>query len=325
MYSNIPWILGWICLSKASNLGILLLGAVLVGFSNGFNCTAIVVHTTETMEPRLRGLVLTINNSIGFNTGIFLSHVMGIYFSWQDALLLSATIPLLALLCTYFVVESPNWLLFKGRVEEARQNFFDLRGMTPDSKEEFDILLSKRTANANRDKRGIVRNIFCREFWLPLAIITLATTVVIGSGIDVIAYYAIDVLIRISQKINVEASLLTIDMFRIVAGIVSCFLMKIALRRTLYFCSVIGALISLIATILALTCGLGFSPIIITACLCSYIATVNLGMIPVCWALIGEVCITFTDRLLAITLFKLLHFDYRFFHNLSEILGVELF
>ncbi len=329
VYSNIPWILGWLYLSKATNLGMLLLGSALVGFSNGFNETAFVVHTTETMEPRLRGVILTIGNNIGVNTGIFLSHIMGMCLSWQEALLLSAIVPLLGLLCTYFVLESPLWLLFKGRVEEARNIFFDLRGVTPKSKEEFHILLSKQIAYASCNEIGIVQKIFCREFWLPLVIITLVITVWVGSGTEIITYYAIDVLSRMSQEMSTVASLLVIDLFGIVSAGVSCFLMKIALRRTLFFYSVIGALISLIATIFALTCDLGFSHILITVCLCSYIVTMNLGITPVSLALIGEVCIIFVGwlRVKKLTesngVYICLHSDYRFFHNLPEILGVQ--
>lgn len=293
LYSNIPWILGWILLSVSTNLTMFLVGTAFVGFSSGINMNACIVYLTEMSEPRLRGFFLALNNSLGYSGGVLISHLLGVVFSWQNTLRISALVPTLCLLFAKFIPESPYWLIQQNRPEEASVNFFWLRGETSESKDELNAILSKEDANVPVSYASLSKNICSKMFFVPFAIVAIIVTALIGSGIDLIVYYAVDLLSSMSDDLETKSSLLTIDLFRLIAGVISCVFVKFSSRRRMYFLSSFSAAVSLI--IIAITLKWSSSNTVLVICLCAYISILKLGLIPVSWSMIAEVSMHVLD------------------------------
>lgn len=128
MWLNVPWLIGWVCLSLADSLWILLVGCFIIGFVSGFYSNLATIYIIEMPEPNFRGFFAALN-AVSYAVGIFLQSIIGVVFEWQTALRVSTVVPVLSFMAAFYTPESPNWLVlhryvkFKKRVESEKYNF----------------------------------------------------------------------------------------------------------------------------------------------------------------------------------------------------------
>ncbi|CAG8961484.1 hypothetical protein HYFRA_00013937 [Hymenoscyphus fraxineus] len=114
--------------------GVLYLGRLVLGASNGFLTTFSNIYTSEISPAHLRGVM------VGFfafwvNVGSIVGAVVNYYFStvldkrcFLVPLGLLYIVPTILGIGLFFVPESPRWLLYRGRREEGRSSLTRLRG-----------------------------------------------------------------------------------------------------------------------------------------------------------------------------------------------------
>lgn len=130
MAACLPCIFGWLAICFAYNLELILFGRFLTGLSVGLLGPPTGVYMSETSEPKFRGFLLAfISFAIAF--GIFLSHLLGTFWTWQSTALFSSFFPIICLVFMYFAPESPTFLAKKGKIEEATKAFYWCRGEQP--------------------------------------------------------------------------------------------------------------------------------------------------------------------------------------------------
>ncbi len=285
-YCTIPWIIGWLTLSTAQNFWTIFFGSGLVGFSSGVSSSVVLVYDVEVAEPKLRGFFASFLN-IFFTGGILIGHFLGTLFFWRTSLALYAIFPTVALIFSFSIPESPNWLIIEGRIDEARENFFWLRGVSPESRNEYSILLEKRHENARKHERGVIKNLLSKKVVEPFFIMTLMFLVSIGSGIYILIYYALDILKTASKTMNSENVLMLINVARVVSGALSSLIIKKLRRKRLYFSSALFTLLFLIGIIASLHYQLPDELLILNFCL--YVSAASLGIDPIPWIMIAEV------------------------------------
>ncbi len=286
MSANIPWIIGWMTLSMASEFWTFFFGSALVGLSQGLCGCAVYVYAVEAAEPRLRGF-FTMLTSMFYTVGIFVGHFLGIVFPWRISLGLYSFFPILSLLFGFFLTESPNWLMTEGRVSEAKESFFLLRGINPDSQREFAVLMDKCAENITKNWRCIIKNVLSATFFRPFSVLLVMMVISIGSGTDILIYYGIDILNRMLKTLDSEKVLRLINTVRILTGVLATFLIKKLKRKLLFFLSTFSTLFFLIAIIVSINYKLWDKLIILNICL--YIGAANLGIMLIPWIMIAEV------------------------------------
>lgn len=286
-FLNLFWILGWPCISFLSlNIWTLLIGFLLLGFAAGMNSSVCTIYVTETCEPRLRGLFMGILSAT-VAIGILFSHVIGILFSWRMAIGLSTLVPTIAFVLSIFSVESPVWLIFKGKTKKAEEIFHWLRNNAPESESELTTLLNKRTENVNQYHRSILKNISSLKFLKQFVTVAIMFTVQQGSGVNIIAFYAVQILQNMSYNLNVYTCTIIIDVLRLIATITACFVIKAFNRRTLYFSSSFCTILGLISIVVITKYNLSTIALIIS--LNFYIISLHMGVVQLAWALNAEV------------------------------------
>ena len=82
--------------------------------------------TSEIASPELRGIIASLPAVFGV-AGILCTYILGTFMDWRTMTLVELVIPV-SYLSMLFHVESPVWLLQKGKIDIARKAIKSLRG-----------------------------------------------------------------------------------------------------------------------------------------------------------------------------------------------------
>jgi len=191
MLACLPYILGWVAASLASNHYILYLSRILVGVSNGIVSTSI--FTVEICSPELRG-TFSMLESVLRCVGSLLIISLGTQLRWWQISSLCPIVPILALVLSLLVPESPVFSIKKGKLDEAEQSLLKVFGPDYDAKQDV-INISDNLQHLRRNKQrksDYMRNIRSYpEVYKPFLIIVFLSVVQQFSGVSVIRAYSV--------------------------------------------------------------------------------------------------------------------------------------
>nr|XP_018911771.1 PREDICTED: facilitated trehalose transporter Tret1-like [Bemisia tabaci] len=140
---NIPFLCSWLLLYHAESVLALYIAFITMGLCAGFCEAPLHSYCGEIAEPRLRGTLSTLCVAATILGAVFM-YLLGYFFEWRMAALISSGVPVITFLLTTQIPESPTFLLMRGKTEEARKALCWLRGWAdPDEvKEEFQALIN---------------------------------------------------------------------------------------------------------------------------------------------------------------------------------------
>ncbi|KAB0798767.1 hypothetical protein PPYR_06647 [Photinus pyralis] len=129
-------ILIWTCLPVCASLALiafaktlfqLLIGRIIAGVSLGLAFSTLQIYLSEITDREVRGLLCS-TVSVMTYVGMMVVNVIGTYMSIKISSLVCLTVPVLIFIGFISMPEPPNYLLMKGRREEARQCLVSLKG-----------------------------------------------------------------------------------------------------------------------------------------------------------------------------------------------------
>ncbi|NXC47092.1 GTR6 protein, partial [Penelope pileata] len=141
MFSAVPSAVGYVLLTSAQGIGMLLLGRVLTGYAGGVTSASIPVYISEISHPGVRGMLGAcpqIMAVLGSLILYALGKYLGLLLDWRW-LAVAGEVPVLAmilLLC--FMPSSPRFLLSQGKEDEALRSLCWLRGKDTDYAQEYE-------------------------------------------------------------------------------------------------------------------------------------------------------------------------------------------
>ena len=134
--SSVLFFVSGLVMLFAPNVYVLVVARLLNGFATGLVVTIVPVYISETAPSDIRGTLNTLPQFMG-SGGMFLSYCMVFGMSlmkspsWRLMLgILSAPSLVYFAFTTFYLPESPRWLVSKGRMAEAKQVLQRLRGTT---------------------------------------------------------------------------------------------------------------------------------------------------------------------------------------------------
>ncbi|UBM57225.1 sugar porter family MFS transporter [Marinilongibacter aquaticus] len=194
LLASIIFVVGSILAALASSVAMLIVGRLFLGLAIGIVSATIPLYLAELSPKEKRGQLVTFFQ-LAITLGILLSYVVGYWFQHTEAawraMFWAGFIPAMMLFIGMLLVpESPRWLLFKGREEEAIAALNKLRDedVVAQELQEIRLTLQKEAKNKSSWK-----DLFSKKLRTPLLIVCLIFGIQQFSGINAIIYFSTDI------------------------------------------------------------------------------------------------------------------------------------
>lgn len=138
----IPFTLGWLLITFATSVGMLMAGRFITGVAGGAFCVTAPAYNSEIAQDSIRGTLGSFFQLM-ITVGILFAYAVGSYTSVFVFNILCTLIPIIFGLVFFFMPESPNFLVTKGRSDEAKDALIRLRGRNYDVDSELSNLQMK--------------------------------------------------------------------------------------------------------------------------------------------------------------------------------------
>ncbi|XP_039761292.1 facilitated trehalose transporter Tret1-like [Pararge aegeria] len=253
----------------------------------------------EYSHPKRRGYFITLKKC-SVAIGSLMCHTMDLCWTWKQIAAFAIAPHIASIAMTFIWPESPAFLALNGRYDECDKSHTWLHGDSPKNKKELEDLIATQMERREQAKKkcnlkNVMRKMLEKDFLKPFIIAALLTMIVDACGRYYMLAYVVEILTEITGN-KAIAAFCTIgaDTLTIVALLVSCYVIRCCKRRNLLFTtgtiSVLLMFLTSLFTVLKSRHIFGESTIwIIPIIILLNVFIVNVGVIPVCFAVIGEI------------------------------------
>lgn len=186
MLGAVVFVVGSLVQAAATQVWMLVLGRVVVGFGVGVASMVVPLFVAEMAPTHLRGtLVTTVNMFV--TGGQFVAALIDGAFAnvdegWRYMLGLAAIPGAIQFVGFLFLPESPRWLVNKGRADEARRVLVRMRGTDDVDAELHDIVESVRESTSASNGGGML--------FKALAVPSVRRAIFLGCGLQALQQLA---------------------------------------------------------------------------------------------------------------------------------------
>ncbi|XP_069363062.1 facilitated trehalose transporter Tret1-like isoform X2 [Maniola hyperantus] len=291
--SNVPLLLGWLLAGVAKDLPTLYAARVMWGCATGMQFATVPLYIGEIAEDKIRG-ALSALFLLFINVGFLLAYAIGPFSTYWGLTASGGILSLFYIPFTWFLPETPFFLVFKGKIEEASSVLQKLRGLP---KEGVAPELEGLQALVAREFKVPTR---IKDLWATrgnlkaLGICVFLAMLLQLSGIDVLLFYMEELLERIGTKISPADGTIIMGVVQVVTSCVTPLVVDRLGRKLLMWTTSLGLTIFLgiigIYALLDSHFKYNVEPyaIIPLLCLIIYMILFTLGVGPVPWILVAE-------------------------------------
>ncbi|XP_076051774.1 facilitated trehalose transporter Tret1-like [Oratosquilla oratoria] len=225
---------GWITIAQASNAYIVYVGRFICGFATGFIFTGAQVYSSETPEARLRGRLGSIP-SLFTTVGTLYAYGTGAALSWRIGCYVCAAIPIILILFSTTIPESPYWLLLKGQHDEAEASLTWLRGPEYDIGPEVQEMQAKIDSVGNKAK---ISELWKARTRSPFLIALLMQTLQQTCGANIVMMYTGIIFMNAKTGMDPQVATAITGVAQLVSNIISMILIDKIGRKILIITSI---------------------------------------------------------------------------------------
>lgn len=298
LFLVLPFTLGWLLIAFAENVGMLMAGRFITGVAGGAFCVTAPAYTSEIAQDSIRGTLGTYFQLM-ITIGILFSYVVGSFAPVLVFNILCACIPIVFGVVFFFMPESPNFLVVKGRHDEARDSLIRLRGSVYDVDTELSNLRYKaelRQSNHVSFVKSITKKTALKAILICYALMVFQQL----SGINAVLFNTTAIFSSAGALIPSDIATIIIGVIQVIATFISSVVVDKLGRRILLLFSAL--LMCLCTTALGVFFflqdehGEGSSvldpiswlPIL---SLSLFIIAFSFGFGPIPWMMAGELCL----------------------------------
>ncbi|CAK1586495.1 unnamed protein product [Parnassius mnemosyne] len=294
----LPFTLGWLLITFASNVGMLMAGRFITGIAGGAFCVTAPAYTSEIAQDSIRG-TLGSYFQLMITVGILFSYVVGSYTSVFVFNILCTLIPIIFGIVFFFMPESPNYLVVKGRNDEAKEALIRLRGRNYDVDTELSSLISKAEEAKNNPVSflsAITKKNALKAILICYALMLFQQL----SGINAVIFNTSTIFASAGATIPTAIATIIIGVIQVVATFVSSLVVdKLGRRVLLLFSALIMCLCSTALGVYffmqevhgadsSIVEAISWLPLL---SLSLFIVAFSLGFGPIPWMMAGELCL----------------------------------
>lgn len=211
IYGIIVGIIGLLFASLAPSISIFYIGRIIFGFSIGLIFVAAPMYITEVAPASKRGragsirqLLLAFGLILGYTVGFIFNYYFSLEWNirigWRVLIFIEIALLIFMLLSLFTLVESPRWLIIKGRVEEAKESLEDFI----ESKERVDLVFAEMLTNNSPEIQG--KKVKIRGGLIYALVLCVIFPIFRQlSGVNAITYYAQKIFSIISSDTSSQA------------------------------------------------------------------------------------------------------------------------
>ncbi|XP_056647701.1 facilitated trehalose transporter Tret1-like [Diorhabda sublineata] len=248
----IPGIFGWSSLALAPNFQVIMVGRILTGIASTCASNPILVYITEIAHPKMRMSFMQMIPSY-VSLGMIITYFGGSYVNWRTIAWLTNGFLIVSLIASSVIRESPLWLIYKGKLKEAKKSltWFHKYQPNPLGKKETYAELEFKALKKKQDEKDVLRKEkksvkdIIREFRKPTGYRPVLIMIPLFffqqfSGIYVTMFYAITFIQDSGSNINAYFASSFIGLIRLVMAIFNVFILRYINRRTAIMVSGVG-------------------------------------------------------------------------------------
>ncbi|KAJ3651080.1 hypothetical protein Zmor_017141 [Zophobas morio] len=222
---------------------LLYVGRFLGGLGEGMVSTITLLYVAEIAEPSIRG-TLAVMTTIAWYSGVLFANIIGSYLSIRTTASIAIAIPILFVVLSWKIPESPYYHLMKKDEEKAERVLKFLRRKTNVSEE-----LTKLKADVERQmsETGTFRDIFAIDSNKRAFLVTVvARFFQLCTGVAAMNFYLQILLKEATQSIAPQIGASIVLLIQLVMTVISVFIIDRWGRRPLLLFSIIGCFIDLV-------------------------------------------------------------------------------
>lgn len=193
LFGGVLFFIGALLNGFAQAVWMLIVGRILLGFGIGFANQSVPLYLSETAPYKFRG-ALNIGFQLSITVGILIANVLNYFFAkidggWGWRLSLGgAIVPAIILTVgSLFLPDTPNSLIERGNMEDAREKLKRIRGLENVDEEFNDLVIA---SELSKQVEHPWRNLLQRKYRPHIAVSTLIPFFQQFTGINVIMFYA---------------------------------------------------------------------------------------------------------------------------------------
>lgn len=293
MGSNVPLLLGWLLAGVTTNLPTLYVARLAWGCATAMQFATVPIYIGEIAEDKIRG-ALSAFFLLFINIGFLLAYAIGPFTSYWGLTASGGIISLLYLPFSWYLPETPFFLVFKGRLEEASSVLQQLRGKNKDEVQPELDSLQAMIAREYEEEPKISDLWASRGSVKALGICVFLAMLLQLSGIDVLLFYMEELLAKVGTKISPSDGTIIMGVVQVATSCVTPMVVDRLGRKLLMWTTSLGLTIFLtLIGVYALldnyykydVTSVTFLPLL---CLIVYMILFTLGVGPVPWILVAE-------------------------------------
>jgi SP family galactose:H+ symporter-like MFS transporter len=289
LFVALVFVVGTLITSLAPNNPILIFGRIILGIAIGIGSFTAPLYLAEISPQNIRGILVSLNQ-LAITIGILSAYIIDYYYAascnWRLMLGLGIIPAIILLAGTFFLPESPRWLVLKGLITEAHFTLVRIRATLNVQKELNEIKESVT------QKHGTWRMLFSKKL-RPIIYISLGLSFFQqATGINTIIYYAPTILqmTGFNHASSAILATLAIGIFNVLFTLLALPLIDFWGRRPLLLVGLAGMFISLSAQCVAF-----YFPDLVefrwvaVGSMIFYIACFAMSLGPIMWLVISEI------------------------------------
>ncbi|KAL0861103.1 hypothetical protein ABMA27_009604 [Loxostege sticticalis] len=241
--SSIPFLVGWILVVVATDVGFIYAGRVLWGVGMGMVFSISPVYCTEIATVEARGALGSLLQTY-ITFGTLAVYIVGPFASYNAIAYVGIGFVAVFAMTFFFMPESPTYYVVKNDRESAAACLAKIRGKTVDNvQKELDII--QDDVDASKDKTGRITDIFrgknFKAFYIACGLMFFQQF----AGISAVLFYLTEIFEAADTDIEPAYASIIVGAVQFLASISTQFVVNRLGRKTLMMVSSSGSAVAL--------------------------------------------------------------------------------